>query len=117
MSKETKDEQRTAEQAAVLSKDLLERLPVTADGKRVFIGDTVYFENNDRRFWGEDEVIVIKIKGISLNDPPRYAEGDYVLMGDEWEGTNLECFGDKENVLSSNTNVMRSDENKKKGNH
>lgn len=72
------------------------KMPHTKDGKPIFLGDTVYLENPDREFFGEDEIISQQVSSISLNTPPTCYEGKFVITCEDWEGTENEVYSSRE---------------------
>lgn len=77
---------------------LLARLPHTADGKPILLGDTIYTVNRDPSYWGDDPILEGNVETVYLGlSFPDY-KGQFTVCTDEWESGNLDCWADKANV-------------------
>lgn len=72
------------------------RLPRTADGMPFFIGDTVYMPNEDREYFGPEDVLEVKVE--SLSQPVSFAEyrGNFNVIAGDVEGGNLDFYSSRE---------------------
>jgi hypothetical protein len=95
--------------APVGSDDLLARLPHTADGKPILLGDVVYVENPDGDYFGRGAILEVKVHYMSNDIGFVEYKGTVTIGGcsgaKEWEGGNLDCFTTEENALRGGANV------------
>ena len=76
----------------------LERLPKTGDGQPIFLGDTLFCENFDRSWFGESDVIEVKITSIHAGLVFDSYRGTVTVSGEDVELGNLEFYADREAV-------------------
>lgn len=80
------------------SRDLFARLPQTADGKPIFLGDTIYAFNGDESYWGPHAILTQTVHQMALGATFDDYAGTFTVVGDDWEGGNLDCYASRENV-------------------
>jgi hypothetical protein len=77
---------------------IVERLPKTCDGVPFFLGDTLYHPNDDPAYWGNADVLMIKVD--SLSQPVSFSEyrGDFNVSGagHSVEGGNLDFYSNRD---------------------
>lgn len=77
---------------------IVNRLPKTADGVPFFIGDTLYHPNDDSSYWGNAELLTIKVE--SLSSPASFSKyrGDFTVSGSghSVEGGNLDFYSKRD---------------------
>lgn len=81
---------------------LIERLPKTKDGFPILIGDSVFIANDDKFYFGDDDILVFKVDSIMLKPTKgamaQWYSGKFVIGGEDHETGNLDCYALKENM-------------------
>lgn len=77
---------------------LLERIPKTADGRAIFLGDTVFCENFDRSWFGDDPVLAVKVTSIVDGLVFNSYSGTVTVSGEDVEMGNLDFYSTPEAV-------------------
>ncbi|MFT3992507.1 MAG: hypothetical protein QM680_13990 [Luteolibacter sp.] len=93
------NESKTA-QPEVASGDLLARLPQTADGKPIFLGDIVFVENEDMAYFGPEAILELKVESLSVGTSFAEYKGTVTVCGEDLECGNLDCYADKETLCA-----------------
>lgn len=81
-----------------LSTDLLARLPLTADGVPILLGDTVWVENEDTAYFGPDAILELKVECLSVGTSFDEYKGTVTVCGPDLECGNLDCYANKETL-------------------
>lgn len=84
------------------AEDAERKLPVSADGKIIGIGDTIWVVDEDRMpYDAEHPFFGDTVDSISKNDDSMYkGEGQFVVSGRTWsEAGNLRCFSSLEAAM------------------
>ena len=78
--------------------ELLLKIPHTADGKPIVLGMPVFFENDDRSFFGDDPVVEEVVESMNLGRAFDSYEGQFTITTSNREGGNCDFYAEKENV-------------------
>jgi hypothetical protein len=91
-------------------RDLLARLPLTADGVPILLGDTVWVENEDTAYFGPDAILELKVECLSVGTSFDEYKGTVTVCGPDLECGNLDCYANKETlrgILGANSELSR----------
>ncbi len=90
------------------STELLARLPLSADGAPILLGDTVFVENEDTAYFGDEPILELKVVCLSAGVAFDY-KGTVTVGGDDLECGNMDCYANKETlreILGANARAM-----------
>jgi hypothetical protein len=90
------------------STELLARLPLSADGAPILLGDTVFVENEDTSYFGDEPILELKVMCLSAGVAFDQYKGTVTVGGDDLECGNLDCYANKETlreILGANSTL------------
>lgn len=76
----------------------LGRMFMTADNVPILLGMKVYVVNEDKEYFGDDDILEQTIKTLDLAKGFSGYKGDITVGSEDWEGGNLDCYAAKQNL-------------------
>ncbi len=97
MSDGTVGDKEETNEATGLSNGL-GRTFMTADNVLILLGMKVYVVNEDKEYFGDDDILEQTVKTLDLVKGFSGYKGEITVGSEDWEGGNLDCYAAKENL-------------------